>query len=97
MNTDSFSRPDLSAQAPRQHGARPAARCGGLAKVVQGVLIHEHGALVRCQLSPEQHAEARMCSVEKMLDSIARHDSRPLAEARPPRSATSASAGPSRS
>ena len=58
---------------------------GGLAKIVQGVLIHEHiAAAYGVTLSAEQHAQAHMRGVEKMLDSIARQDGRPLAEARPP-------------
>jgi hypothetical protein len=56
----------------------------GLARVVQGLLIHEHIAPVYgVTLSPAQHAQAHMRRVEDMLDCIARQDGRPLAEARP--------------
>ncbi len=58
---------------------------GGLAKVVQGVLIHEHIApAYGVTLSAEQHAQAHMRGVEKMLDCIARQDGRPLPQPRPP-------------
>ena len=57
---------------------------GGLAKVVQGVLIHEHIApAYGVTLSAEQHAQAHMRGVEKMLDCIARQDGRPLPQPRP--------------
>jgi hypothetical protein len=57
---------------------------GGLAKIVQGLLIHEHIApAYGVALSAEQHAQAHMRGVEKILDSIARQDKRPLATARP--------------
>jgi hypothetical protein len=57
---------------------------GSLAKVVQGLLIHEHIApAYGVALSGEQHAQAHMRGVEKILDSIARQDKRPLATARP--------------
>ena len=55
---------------------------GGLAKIVQGLLIHEHIApAYGVTLSAEQHAQAHMRGVEKMLDCIARQDSRPFAAA----------------
>ena len=58
---------------------------GGLAQVVQGLLVHEHIApAYGLTLSPEQHAQAHMRGVERMLDCIARQDSRPLPQARPP-------------
>ena len=58
---------------------------GGLARIVQGVLIHEHVApAYGVTLSAEQHAQAHIRSVEKMLDCIARQDSRPLPQTRPP-------------
>jgi len=58
---------------------------GGLARVVQGVLIHEHIApAYGVTLSAEQHAQAHMRGVDTMLNCIARQDDRPLPQARPP-------------
>jgi len=87
MNADGFRAPiDMS-----DAGAKVALLdglprdVGGLAKVVQGVLIHEHVApAYGVTLSAEQHAQAHMRSVEKMLDCIARQDGRPMPQARPP-------------
>ena len=74
MNADGFRSPiDMS-----NAGARAALLdglprdVGGLAKVVQGLLIHEHIApAYGVTLSAEQHAQAHMRGVEKMLDCIA--------------------------
>jgi hypothetical protein len=87
MNTDGFRSPidmsDAGAKAALLDGL--PRDVGSLAKVVQGVLIHEHIApAYGVTLSAEQHAQAHMRGVEKMLDCIARQDRRPLAEARPP-------------
>jgi hypothetical protein len=87
MNADGFRSPidmsDAGAKAPLLDGL--PRDVGGLAKVVQGLLIHEHIApAYGVTLSAEQRAQAHMRSVEKMLDSIARQDSRPLPQARPP-------------
>jgi hypothetical protein len=87
MNTDGFRSPiDMS-----NAGAKAALLdglprdVGGLAKVVQGLLIHEHIApAYSVTLSAEQHAQAHMRGVEKMLDCIVQKDSRPLPQARPP-------------
>ena len=87
MNADGFRSPiDMS-----NAGARAALLdglprdVGGLAKVVQGLLIHEHIApAYGVTLTAEQHAQAHRRGVEKMLDCIARQDSRPLPQARPP-------------
>jgi Transglutaminase-like superfamily len=87
MNADGFRSPiDMS-----NAGAKAALLdglprdVGGLAKVVQGLLIHEHIApAYGVTLSAEQHAQAHMRGVEKMLGCIARQDSRPLSQARPP-------------
>src|SRR5690242_20453862 len=86
MNMDSFRWPvamsDAGAKAALLDGL--PRDVGGLAKVVQGVLIHEHVApAYGVTLTAEQHAQAQMRGVEKMLDSIARRDSRPLSQARP--------------
>jgi hypothetical protein len=87
MNTDGFRSPidmsDAGVKAMLLDGLPKDV--GGLAKVVQGLLIHEHIApAYGVTLSAEQHAQAHMRSVEKMLDCIARQDSRPLPQARPP-------------
>lgn len=58
----------------------------GLAKVVQGLLIHEHMAeAYGVTLSPERHAEAHVRPVEDMLAAIAARDPRPLTQAREPK------------
>jgi hypothetical protein len=87
MNVDGFRSPiDMS-----DAGAKGALLdglprdVGSLAEVVQGLLIHEHIApAYGVTLSAEQHAQAHMRGVERMLDCIARQDSRPLPQARPP-------------
>ena len=87
MNTDAFRAPIAMSDAGRKAALLDGLPrdVGGLATVVQGVLIHEHVApAYGVTLSAEQHGQAHMRSVEKMLDCIARHDSRPLAQARPP-------------
>jgi hypothetical protein len=87
MNADGFRSPiDMSDAGTKARLLDGLPRdVGGLAKVVQGLLIHEHVApAYGVTLSAEQHAQAHMRGVEKMLDSIARQDSRPLSQARPP-------------
>jgi hypothetical protein len=57
---------------------------GGLAQVVQGLMVHEHIApAYGLTLSPEQHAQAHFRSVEKILETIAAQDRKPLPVARP--------------
>jgi hypothetical protein len=57
---------------------------GGLAEVVQGLLVHEHIApAYGLSLSPEQHAQAHHRAVERILETIAAQDRRPLPVARP--------------
>jgi hypothetical protein len=87
MNVDGFRTPidmsDAGHKAALLDGL--PSDVGGLAKVVQGLLIHEHIApAYGVTLSAEQHAQAHMRSVEKMLDCITHQDSRPLAQTRPP-------------
>ena len=87
MNADGFRSPiDMSDAGTKATLLDGLPRdVGGLARVVQGLLIHEHIApAYGVTLSAEQHAQAHMRGVEKMLDSIARQDSRPLSQARPP-------------
>jgi hypothetical protein len=56
---------------------------GGLAEVVQGLLVHEHIApAYGLTLSPEQHAQAHLRPVEQILETIAARDQRPLPVAR---------------
>jgi len=55
----------------------------GLAKVVQGLLMHEHVApAYGLKLSGEQHAQAHVRPVEQMLQAITQRDPRPLSAAR---------------
>lgn len=87
MNADGFRSPiDMSnagAQAALLDGL--PRDVGGLAKVVQGLLIHEHiASAYGVTLSAEQHAQVHMRGVEKMLDCIVQKDRRPLSQARPP-------------
>lgn len=58
---------------------------GGLAKVLQGLLIHEHMPdFYGVTLSDRQRGEPHVRSAEQILERIAVHDPRPIAEARPP-------------
>ncbi len=87
MNADGFRSPiDMSNAGTKGALLDGLPRdVGGLAKVVQGLLIHEHiASAYGVTLSAEQHAQAHMRGVERMLDCIARQDSRPLPQARPP-------------
>jgi hypothetical protein len=93
MSTEAYRSPIAPLPgAMSDAGARAALLDGlpgdvaGLAKIVQGLLIHEHIApAYGVELSAEQHAQAHMRRVEKILDCIARHDNRPLPHARPAR------------
>ena len=86
MNLDFYSSPiDFSAA-----GAQAGLLLGlprdvaGLARVVQGVLVHEHVApAYGLTLSAAKHAEAHVRPVEAMLEHIAAGDPRPLPVARP--------------
>ncbi|MSP76198.1 MAG: transglutaminase domain-containing protein [Rhodospirillaceae bacterium] len=58
---------------------------GGLAKVLQGLLIHEHmPGFYGVTLSDRQRGEPHVRGAEQILERIAIHDSRPLSYARPP-------------
>ena len=58
---------------------------GGLAKVLQGLLIHEHMPdFYGVTLSDRQRGEPHVRGAEQILERIAVHDPRPLSEARPP-------------
>lgn len=67
-----------------QFGALPA-DVDGLAKVLQGLLIHEHLAQAYgVTLSERQRGEPHMRGAEEILERIAVEDPRPLSQARPP-------------
>lgn len=56
-----------------------------LARVVQGILLHEHWAeTYGVELAPERREESHLRSTESMLARVVELDPRPLAEARPP-------------
>jgi hypothetical protein len=75
--TDAASQARLLASLPSDVGA--------LAKVVQGLLMHEHIApAYGLTLSAAKHAEAQTRPVHEMLESIVSHDSRPLDAPRAP-------------
>ncbi len=58
---------------------------GALARVVQGLLIHEHMTeAYGVRLPAARHAEAHVRPVSAMLDTIAANDSRPLSTPRKP-------------
>jgi hypothetical protein len=86
VSTDIYRAPAAMSDA----GSRAAMLDGlphdasALAAIVQGVLMHEHVASTYgIELTADQHAQAQMRGVEKMLDRIARQDGRPLPVARP--------------
>ncbi len=57
---------------------------GGLAKILQGLLIHEHMPdFYGVALSDRQRGEPHVRGVEQILERIAAHDPRPIREARP--------------
>jgi len=58
---------------------------GGLANVLQGLLIHEHMPdFYGVTLSDRQRGEPHVRSAEQILERIAVHDPRPIAETRSP-------------
>ena len=58
---------------------------GGLAEVLQGLLIHEHmTGFYGVTLSARQRGEPHVRGVGEILERIAAHDPRPLTVARPP-------------
>ena len=84
---DFYSRPGPMTD-PGEHAALFDALpgdIGELAKVVQGLLLHEHWAGAYGQtLSSERRDEGHLRSVKAMLDQIIGHDPRPLGEPRAP-------------
>jgi hypothetical protein len=86
MNLDTYRTPVAMSDAGRQAGLFDGLPhdVGGLAQVVQGLMVHEHIApAYGLTLSPEQHAQAHLRSVEKILETIAAQDRKPLPVARP--------------
>jgi transglutaminase superfamily protein len=86
MNLDTYRTPVAMSDAGRQARLFDGLPhdVGGLAQVVQGLMVHEHIApAYGLTLSPEQHAQAHLRSVEKILETIAEQDRKPLPVARP--------------
>jgi hypothetical protein len=86
MNLDTYRKPvGMSDAGRRARLFEDLPRdAGGLASVVQGLLMHEHVApAYGLALGPAQHAQAHMRAVEKILETIAAQDERPLPVARP--------------
>ena len=87
MNLDSWRRPEAMTDAGArayQFGGLPG-EVGGLARVLQGLLIHEHMPdFYGVTLSSRQREEPHVRGASEILERIAAHDPRPLAEARPP-------------
>jgi len=86
MNLDTYRTPVAMSDAGRQARLFDGLPhdVGGLAQVVQGLMVHEHIApAYGLTLSPEQHAQAQLRSVEKILETIAEQDRKPLPVARP--------------
>jgi hypothetical protein len=85
MNFDHYSRP-IAMSDPGRHAAlfdRLPSGAGALAKVVQGLLIHQHIApAYGVTLSRDQQAQSHVRAVEKILDGIVKRDSRPLSAPR---------------
>ena len=85
MNLDTYRTPVAMSDAGRQARLFDGLPhdVGGLAQVVQGLMVHEHIApAYGLTLSPEQHAQAHLRSVEKILETIAAQDKKPLPVAR---------------
>lgn len=87
MSLDFYRAPtDLSAAGSHARLLKDLPRdVGALAKVVQGLLIHEHMTeAYGVKLPQERHAEAHVRPLAAMLDRIVANDSRPLSAARSP-------------
>jgi hypothetical protein len=85
MNFDHYNKP-IGMSDPGRHASlfeglpRDA---GALAKIVQGLLVHEHIApAYGVTLSRDQQAQSHVRSVEKILDGIVMRDKRSLSELR---------------
>jgi hypothetical protein len=87
MNLDYYRTPvDLSATG--RHAARfdgLPRDVGALARIVQGLLIHEHMTeAYGVKLPQDRHAEAHVRPVEGMIERIVANDPRPLTDSRAP-------------
>lgn len=81
-----YARPALMTSAEPYMSALAAlpADPGALARVVQGLLLHEHFApAYGITLTDVRRSESQIRSVEKMLECILARDARPLSVARP--------------
>jgi len=81
MDVDRYSRP-IEMSDPGRHAALfdgLPRDPGALAKIVQGLLIHQHVApAYGVALSRDRHAQSHLRAVEKILDDILARDGRPL-------------------
>lgn len=87
MNLDFYRTPaDLSAAGRHAPLLKNLPRdVGALARIVQGLLIHQHMTeAYGVKLPPERHAEAHVRPLEAMLDRIVAADPRPLSAPREP-------------
>jgi hypothetical protein len=87
VNLDFYRTPvDLSAAGRHAQLLENLPRdVGALARIVQGLLIHEHMTeAYGVKLPPERHAEAHVRPLEAMLDRIVAADLRPLTAPRAP-------------
>jgi Transglutaminase-like superfamily len=85
MNLDCYRRPIAMSDPGRHAGLFDdlPRNTGALAKTVQGLLIHEHIApAYGVTLSRDQQAQSHVRAVEKILDDIVAHDSRPISAVR---------------
>jgi hypothetical protein len=85
MNFDHYSRP-IAMSDPGCHAALfegLPGEAGALAKIVQGLLVHQHIApAYGVTLSRDQQAQSHVRPVEKILDGIVMRDGRPLSALR---------------
>jgi hypothetical protein len=86
MNLKRYKRP-IGMSDPGRHAALLDGLprdVGALARVVQGLLIHQHIApAYGVTLSRDQQAQSHVRAVEKILDAIVMRDGRPLSAPRP--------------
>jgi hypothetical protein len=86
INFDHYNKP-IAMSDPGRHAALFAGLphdALALAKIVQGLLVHQHIASdYGVTLSRDQQAQSHIRAVEKILDGIVMRDSRPLSALRP--------------
>ena len=86
MNLDTYRAPVAMSDAGRNAALFEGLPhdVGGLAKVVQGLLLHWHiSPAYGAKLNEAQLAEPHIRGVEPMLERIVAHDPKPLSDARP--------------